>query len=256
MRGLGRGYRSAPPVVTLDAGQTGAAGVASGAATLHRLGVPVLEAAPLSPGLAGRPFMLGLVGGARVELLCQLSDVSLEACVGVTDVVVIMLARNSEGALRKLNLAHCADITAASTTAIAMFCPQLEELNLAGCVSILSPIVDAKIAATLVVQTGRDRSAGLVPDAATTWGVGWGIGRRLRELEKEGPRLSVPPPWDLNDDDVKSSAGLRKGVPAHVHYDASPAPRPKWLTLKLLDVTGLIGLFVLPPLHARLPFLE
>ena len=63
-------------------------------------------------------------------------QVDLEACVGVSDAVVISLVRNSEGCLERLRLSHAIALTAASTTAIAMFCPLLTHLYLLGCTGL------------------------------------------------------------------------------------------------------------------------
>jgi len=270
MRGLGLGYKARNPAQTLarragggavdledeeDKGYTFNASAGSRPTTassvslaqsLGSAGLPVLDWGKIGQGLAGKPFMLGRVLGARMELLCRLSEVNLEGAVGVNDVVVMMLAKNTEGNLTKLNLNHATALTSVTTTAIAMFCPILTHLHLAGCTGLASPLVDATVAASLLVQTGKDRSAGLIPDPSVNYGMGWGIGATLQRLNKAGPRKGVPPPWEGEEEEVEGGgpqSSRQYLVPPHVHYDAQAKPRPKWTTLKLLDLTGVTGVW-------------
>lgn len=204
-----------------------------------------LEVGTVGDGLGGRPFLLHRVLGARVELLVHLHEVDLEACVGVTDAVVISLVRNTECALKKLRLNHNVAITAASTTAIALFCPKLTHIHLLGCTGVESPIFDASIAATLSVQTGLDRNGGVIPDPSSMYGAGFGIASKMKQLEKAGPRHSGLVDAVVVDTGSDFGSGLgigHKRPDVHLSGEAGP-PKPKWTRLQVVDFTGCAGIW-------------
>jgi hypothetical protein len=202
LRGLGRGY------------------VAESASKL--------SSAAVGEGLGGRPFLLHRVMDARAEILMRVREVDLEACVGVSDAVVITLARNCEGTIERLRLSQCSALTAASTTAIGMFCPLVTHLYLLGCINIQSPIFDNTIAATLAVQSGRDRAGGVLPDPSKTFGTGFGVANLMMQLDKQGPRSGTA--------DVSDAVSV--GRPS-VHFMGETKPQtPRWTALRVLDLTG------------------
>ena len=187
---------------------------------------------------------------------------------GVSDAVVISLVRNSEGCLERLRLSHAVALTAAATTAIAMFCPLLTHLYLLGCTGLQvrasasaplplrlatpaaspvrapccshppasqSPILDARIAATLDVQVGRDRDGGVLPDPVSSLGAGWGVAGLMRQLDREGPRASLP---------QEGASGPGADPDIHVRdAGAGAQPRPRWQRLRVLDLTGCAGVW-------------
>lgn len=98
-----------------------------------------------------------------------------------------------------------------------------------------SPILDARIAATLDVQVGRDRDGGVLPDPVASLGVGWGVAGLMRRLDKEGPRASLP-------QDAASGPGADPDI--HVRDAGAEAPpRPRWQRLRVLDLTGCAGVW-------------
>jgi hypothetical protein len=187
-----------------------------------------LASAAVGDGLGGRPFLLHRVMDARAEILMRVREVDLEGCVGVSDAVVITLARNCEGTIERLRLSQCPALTAASTTAIAMFCPMLTHLFLLGCTNIHSPIFDNTIAATLAVQSGRDRAGGVIPDPSKSFGTGFGVANLMLQLDNTGPRSGTA---DVPDAEPASRPS--------VHFMGETKPqKPKWTLLKMLDLTG------------------
>ena len=143
--------------------------------------------------------------------------------------------RNSEGCLERLRLSHAVALTAAATTAIAMFCPLLTHLYLLGCTGLQSPILDARVAATLDVQVGRDRDGGVLPDPVSSLGTGWGVAGLMRRLDREGLRASLP-------QEGESGAGADPDI--HVRdAGAEKPPRPRWQRLRVLDLTGCAGVW-------------
>ena len=98
-----------------------------------------------------------------------------------------------------------------------------------------SPILDARVAATLDVQVGRDRDGGVLPDPVSSLGAGWGVAGLMRRLDKEGPRAPLP-------QDGTSGPGADPDI--HVRDAGLEAPpRPRWQRLRVLDLTGCAGVW-------------
>ena len=98
-----------------------------------------------------------------------------------------------------------------------------------------SPILDARVAATLDVQVGRDRDGGVLPDPVSSLGAGWGVAGLMRRLDKEGPRASLP-------QDGTSGPGADPDI--HVRNAGVEAPpRPRWQRLRVLELTGCAGVW-------------
>lgn len=200
--------------------------------------VPSLTTGEVTDGLGGRPFLLHLLSGMRVQLLCHLVEIDLEGTVGITDAVIILLAANSEKKIEKLRLSHQTSLTTASTTAIATFCPNLTHLYLAGCTGLQSPLLDGKIAARLAVQRQMDRTGGLVPDTAAAYGIGWGVLQEFYHQDRKGPREGVlfnTPGSTPMDQTGKSDTPVYK--------EGRLDPKPQWTKLRLVDVSGCQGIW-------------
>ena len=185
------------------------------------------------PGLRGGEWLRQTLMDALVEVqISSLRTVDLSLCVGVTDEVVISLLRNSAG-LERIRLSHCSELTAASTTAIAIFCPEILEIYIPFCTGISSPIVDRDIALLLAKRAGiiRDENGALSSEADA--GITAGISEMIRQKERKRLRYSVSF-FPGDDIDVDSQDAKATG---HI-----PALQPKWNKLRLLNASGSSGI--------------
>lgn len=104
--------------------------------------------ATIGPGLGLAPLHAGSIGSYGIEVQSLLEEVDLSCAAGVSDEVVVSLVRNCPY-MQVLKAAHAHRLTAASTTAVALFCPAIRELRLEFCDGVCSPLFNLEIASSL-----------------------------------------------------------------------------------------------------------
>lgn len=199
--------------------------VATGCGPAHLL-------VPMFPGLRGGEWLRQSLMDALVEVqISSLKTIDMSMCVGVTDEVVISLLRNSSG-LERLRLSHCHMITAASTTAIALFCPDILEIHIPYCFGITSPIVDRDVALLLAKRAGIIRSTNGALSTEADAGITVGISKMMQRAETSRMRYSVP---FFPGDGIDADAQDESLVP---HLDLL---QPKWSGLQIVNISGTSG---------------
>ncbi len=188
---------------------------------------------PLFPGLRGGEWLRQELMGALVEVqISSLRTIDMSMCVGVTDEVVISLLRNSTG-LERIRLSHCEALTAATTTAIGLFCPRITELHMPFCFNITSPILDREVAVLLATRAGMIRTEGGAVSSEADGGITVGLARMMNRSETARVRYSLP---FFPGDDFDSDRFDDKPM------DQSGILYPQWSGLKILNFSGSSGI--------------
>ena len=186
-------------------------------------------------GMGGGEWLRQDLMGALVEVqVTSLKQVDLTAAVGVEDATVISLVRNAPN-LTHFRAGHCTRLTAASTTALALFSEHLLELHLPYCTGVASPLVDRDIAFLLATRAGLLKHASQPPSDEADEGLCRGLTDQVRASERARARYSVRHASErVRDTDAFDKLAA---LPA----DHEQILQPRWQSLRSLDLGGCAG---------------
>ena len=209
---------------------------------LERKGYFVRVSLPVGEGLGDGEWLKQSLMGANIQLQLSLRRLDLEGCIGVSDVALISLIYNCKQ-LEHLRCGHCPKLTAASTTALAVFGKQLKTLNMSYCYNISSPIVDEDITYELAKRARLLPGQSNVPakqyDHSFVVGLSDLIQKGLQLRNRKGIPMSESLPAD-NDgyEKPENYSSKSKGV----KKNRLEGFYPRWTMLESVNFSGCPGI--------------